>query len=61
MFVGERTRESNDLRRRRCLATGVDYDNRFCSIIRIENAKIAHWRDYMDSLAASKALNARGR
>jgi ketosteroid isomerase-like protein len=41
-------------------ATGVAYDNRFCSIIRIENRKIAHWRDYMDSLAAWKALNARG-
>jgi ketosteroid isomerase-like protein len=43
------------------LATGVDYDNRFCSIIRLENRKIAHWRDYMDSLAAWKALNAPGR
>lgn len=30
------------------LATGVKYNNRFCSIIRIENRKIAHWRDYMD-------------
>jgi hypothetical protein len=27
----------------------------------IENRKIAHWRDYMDSLAAWNALNARGR
>lgn len=34
------------------LANGVQYDNRFCSIIRIENRKIVHWRDYMDSLAA---------
>jgi len=41
------------------LATAVDYDNRFCSVIRIENRKIAHWRDYMDSLAAWNALNAR--
>jgi uncharacterized protein len=40
----------------RILATGAPYDNRFCSIIRIENRKIAHWRDYMDSLAAWKAL-----
>jgi ketosteroid isomerase-like protein len=39
------------------LATGVKYDNRFCSIIKIENRKIAHWRDYMDSLAAWNALN----
>ena len=32
------------------LATGVKYNNRFCSIIKIENRKVAHWRDYMDSL-----------
>jgi ketosteroid isomerase-like protein len=43
------------------LATGVEYNNRFCSIIRIENRKIAHWRDYMDSLAAWNALTARSR
>jgi uncharacterized protein len=41
------------------LATGVKYDNRFCSIVRIENRKITHWRDYMDSLAAWNALTAR--
>jgi len=40
------------------LATGVKYNNRFCSIIKIENGKIAHWRDYMDSLAAWNALTA---
>lgn len=40
------------------LATGVKYNNRFCSIIKIENRKIAHWRDYMDSLAAWNALTA---
>ena len=39
-------------------ATGVKSDNRFCSIIRIENRKIAHWRDTMDSLAAWNALTA---
>jgi uncharacterized protein len=38
------------------LATGVNYNNRFCSIIKIANRKIAHWRDYMDSLAAWNAL-----
>ena len=43
------------------LATGAKYDNRFCSIIKIENRKIAHWRDYMDSLAAWNALTARAR
>jgi ketosteroid isomerase-like protein len=43
------------------LATGVKYNNRFCSIITIENRKVAHWRDYMDSLAAWNALSARTR
>jgi ketosteroid isomerase-like protein len=42
------------------VATGVKYKNRFCSIIKIERRKIAHWRDYMDSLAAWKALTAQG-
>ena len=32
------------------LATGVKYNNRFASIIRIESRKIVHWRDYMDFL-----------
>ncbi len=43
------------------LATGATYDNRFCSIIKIENRKIARWRDYMDSLAAWNALAVRVR
>ncbi len=43
------------------LVTGVKYNNRFCSIIRIENRKIVHWRDYMDSLAAWNALTAPAR
>jgi uncharacterized protein len=43
------------------VATGVKYDNRFCSIIKIGNRKIAHWRDYMDSLAAWNALAAKAR
>jgi ketosteroid isomerase-like protein len=38
------------------LATGAKYTNRFCSIIKTEARKIAHWRDYMDSLAAWNAL-----
>jgi uncharacterized protein len=41
------------------LATSVKYNNRFCSIITIENRKIVHWRDYMDSLAAWSALNSK--
>jgi ketosteroid isomerase-like protein len=40
------------------LATGVKYNNRFCSIIKLEKRKITHWRDYMDSLAAWNALTA---
>lgn len=43
------------------VATGVKYDNRFCSIIKIKSRKIAHWRDYMDSLAAWNALTAKVR
>ena len=39
------------------LATGRKYNNRFCSIIRIENRKISYWRDYMDSHAAWNALS----
>ena len=41
------------------VATGVKYDNRFCSVIKIESRKIAYWRDYMDSLAAWNALTAK--
>src|ERR1700751_1242403 len=41
----------------RILSTGTGYDNRFISVITIENRKIIHWRDYMDSLAAWTALN----
>ena len=33
------------------------YDNRFCSIITIEDRKIVYWRDYMDSLAVMLSLN----
>jgi uncharacterized protein len=32
-------------------STGRPYDNRFCSIITIDDRKIVRWRDYMDSLA----------
>jgi len=43
------------------LATGVKYENRFCSIIELGRRKITHWRDYMDSHAAWNALTASGR
>ncbi len=39
------------------VATGASYDNRFISVVTIENRKIVHWRDYMDSLAAMTALS----
>ena len=43
------------------LATGVAYDNRFCSITAIADRKIVHWRDYRDSLAAWNALTGKAR
>ena len=42
----------------RVLANGRRYDNRFVSIVTIENRKIVRWRDYMDSLAAWTVLTA---
>jgi uncharacterized protein len=39
------------------VGTGAPYDNRFISVVTVENKKIVHWRDYMDSLAAWMALN----
>lgn len=39
------------------LANGAAYDNRFVSVVTIENRKIVRWRDYMDSLAAWTAIN----
>jgi ketosteroid isomerase-like protein len=39
------------------LANDATYDNRFVSVVTIENRKIVRWRDYMDSLAAWTALN----
>src|SRR6202161_730787 len=41
----------------RILSNGTPYDNRLISVVTIENRKIVHWRDYMDSLAAWTALN----
>lgn len=38
-------------------STGKSYDNRFCSIITIKDRKIAHWSDYMDSLAVMLSLS----
>jgi ketosteroid isomerase-like protein len=39
------------------LSTDLPYDNRLISVVTIEKRKIAHWRDYMDSLSAWTALN----
>jgi ketosteroid isomerase-like protein len=44
----------------KAVATGAAYDNRFVSVVTIENRKIVRWRDYMDSLAAWTALNPAG-
>src|SRR6202790_2757695 len=38
------------------IATGNSYDNRFMSVVTIEDRKIVRWRDYRDSLAAMTAL-----
>lgn len=43
--------------RGKILRTGGAYDNRFISVITIENRKIVDWRDYMGSLAAWTVLN----
>ena len=39
------------------LSSGAPYDNRLISVVTIENRKIVHWRDYIDSLAAWTGLN----
>jgi uncharacterized protein len=39
------------------IRTGASYDNRFISVVTIEDRKIVHWRDYMDSLTAMTALS----
>jgi len=39
------------------LANSAAYDNRFASVVTVQNRKIVRWRDYMDSLAAWTALN----
>jgi ketosteroid isomerase-like protein len=38
------------------VATGKLYENRFVSVVTIEDRRIVGWRDYMDSLAAMSAL-----
>lgn len=37
--------------------SGASYDNRFISVVTVEDRKIVQWRDYMDSLAAMTALS----
>ena len=43
----------------RVVASGAAYENRFVSIVTIENRKIVRWRDYMNSLSAMRALSTR--
>jgi hypothetical protein len=38
------------------IRTGRPYDNRFISDVTIEDRKIVRWRDYMESLAALRAV-----
>lgn len=38
------------------VSSGKRYENRFISVVTIEDRKIVGWRDYMDSLAAMSAL-----
>jgi ketosteroid isomerase-like protein len=38
------------------VGSGKPYENRFISVVTIEDRKIVGWRDYMDSLAAMSAL-----
>ena len=42
--------------RGKAVASGKPYENRFISVVTIEDRKIVGWRDYMDSLAAMDAL-----
>ena len=41
----------------KAIRTGASYNNRFVSVVTIEDRKIVRWRDYMDSLAAMTALS----
>jgi ketosteroid isomerase-like protein len=40
----------------KAVRSGKLYENRFISVVTIEDRKIVGWRDYMDSLAAMSAL-----
>jgi uncharacterized protein len=42
------------------VATGASYENRFISVVTVEDRKIVQWRDYMDSIATMTALSASG-
>jgi ketosteroid isomerase-like protein len=39
------------------IGNGAAYDNRFISVVTIQDRRIVQWRDYMDSLAAMTARN----
>ena len=43
--------------RGRVVASGAAYENRFVSILTVDNRQIVRWRDYMDSLSAMRALS----
>ena len=35
--------------------TGQPYDNRFVSVITVNDSKVTHWRDYLDPIAVFDA------
>jgi uncharacterized protein len=41
---------------RTILSRGVSYDNRFISVITIENRKIVHWRDFFSCTECAEWL-----
>jgi ketosteroid isomerase-like protein len=47
--------EGDDVRRR-VVATGAVYANRYISVLRIVDRKVTRWRDYLDPLAVFEAV-----
>ncbi|WP_135458098.1 nuclear transport factor 2 family protein [Mycobacterium sp. DL99] len=43
----------------RVVATGKPYGNRYISVATVKDRKVTHWRDYLDPLRVSAALEGR--
>jgi ketosteroid isomerase-like protein len=43
----------------RVVATGHPYNNRYISVITLQDRKVSHWRDYLDPLRVLAALEGR--